>query len=45
MALKVDYAHCLPYFKRIENRLVGEDDCHGVDGPLYLTTPERQSTF
>ena len=35
-----DYAHCLPYFKRIENRLVGEDDYHGVDGPLYLTTPE-----
>jgi choline dehydrogenase len=34
------YAHVLPYFKRIESRLVGADDYHGADGPLYLTTPE-----
>ena len=31
------YAHVLPYFKRIENRLVGGDDYHGTDGPLYLS--------
>ncbi len=37
---KWDYAHCLPYFKRIENRLIGGDDYHGTEGPLYLTTPE-----
>ena len=34
------YAHCLPYFKRVENRLQGADDYHGDEGPLYLTTPE-----
>ena len=35
-----DYAHCLPYFKRLESRISGGDDYHGNDGPLYLTTPE-----
>jgi len=35
-----DYAHCLPYFQRAENRLIGGDDYHGDEGPLYLTTPE-----
>lgn len=35
-----DYAHCLPYFQRAENRLAGADDYHGDEGPLYLTTPE-----
>ena len=35
-----DYAHCLPYFKKLEYRLIGADDFHGRDGPLYLTTPE-----
>jgi len=34
-----DYAHCLPYFQRVENRLAGEDEYHGDEGPLYLTTP------
>lgn len=34
------YAHVLPYFKRIEHRLIGGDDYRGTDGPLYLTTPE-----
>jgi choline dehydrogenase len=34
------YAHCLPYFKRIETRLIGGDDYRGSEGPLYLTTPE-----
>ena len=33
-----DYAHCLPYFKRMENRLVGGDDWRGDDGPLQLET-------
>ena len=36
-----DYAHCLPYFKRMETRLledgtVGADDWRGGDGPLVL---------
>tara|TARA_B100000029_G_scaffold147107_1_gene142474 strand:- start:895 stop:2556 length:1662 start_codon:yes stop_codon:yes gene_type:complete len=34
-----DYAHCLPYFKRLENRLIGKDIYHGDEGPLFLTTP------
>ncbi len=34
------YADCLPYFQRVEYRLMGADDYHGVGGPLYLTTPE-----
>lgn len=33
-----DYAHCLPYFKRMENRLVGGDDWRGDTGPLQLET-------
>ncbi len=35
---KWDYAHCLPYFKRAENRLIGADEYHGVNGPLLLET-------
>ena len=40
-----DYAHCLPYFKRMENCLAGDDHSgpdgtrgkyHGDDGPLVL---------
>jgi choline dehydrogenase len=31
-----DYAHCLPYFKRMENCLAGGDDFRGTDGPLVL---------
>ncbi len=31
-----DYAHCLPYFKRMENCLSGDDVFHGHDGPLVL---------
>ncbi len=31
-----DYAHCLPYFKRMENCLAGENDFRGGDGPLVL---------
>ncbi|MBO2450092.1 choline dehydrogenase [Actinomadura barringtoniae] len=32
-----DYAHCLPYFKRMENRLAG-GDMRGDSGPLVLET-------
>ncbi|MEE4313632.1 MAG: choline dehydrogenase [Desulfofustis sp.] len=35
-----DYAHCLPYFKKAENRLQGTDQYHGSNGPLYLQTAE-----
>ncbi|NNE96489.1 MAG: choline dehydrogenase, partial [Acidimicrobiales bacterium] len=31
-----DYAHCLPYFKRMETCLAGGDDWRGDDGPLIL---------
>jgi choline dehydrogenase len=33
------YAHCLPYFKRLEDRLIGGDDYRGSGGPLHLETP------
>jgi choline dehydrogenase len=31
-----DYAHCLPYFKLMENCLAGADEFRGGDGPLVL---------
>jgi choline dehydrogenase len=31
-----DYAHCLPYFKKMENCLAGADLWRGGDGPLKL---------
>jgi choline dehydrogenase len=31
-----DYAHCLPYFKRMETCLAGADRWRGGDGPLKL---------
>ena len=31
-----DYAHCLPYFKRMENCLAGGDEWRGDAGPLHL---------
>jgi choline dehydrogenase len=31
-----DYASCLPYFKRLETCLAGEDAYRGGDGPLVL---------
>ena len=34
------YAHVLPYFKRLENRLIGGDDYRGSGGPLHLETPD-----
>lgn len=33
-----DYAHCLPYFRKSENRLQKQNDYHGDNGPLTLTT-------
>lgn len=33
---KWDYAHCLPYFRRMENCLSGGDDYRGNEGPLVL---------
>ncbi len=38
-----DYAHCLPYFKRAENRLLGGDEYRGTDGPLVLETGPCQN--
>lgn len=32
------YAHCLPYFKRMETCDRGADDFRGGDGPLKITT-------
>ena len=31
-----DYAHCLPYFKKMETCTAGADDYRGGDGPLIL---------
>jgi choline dehydrogenase len=31
-----DYAHCLPYFKRIETCLRGADEYRGASGPLVV---------
>jgi choline dehydrogenase len=31
-----DFAHCLPYFKRMETCLAGGDEFRGSDGPLAL---------
>lgn len=31
-----DYAHCLPYFRRMEDCLAGGDDFRGRNGPLVL---------
>ena len=31
-----DYAHCLPYFKKMETCLAGADEWRGGDGPILL---------
>jgi choline dehydrogenase len=31
-----DYAHCLPYFKKMESCLAGADEWRGGDGPIVL---------
>jgi len=33
-----DYSHCLPYFKKSENRTAGANFWRGGTGPLYLET-------
>jgi choline dehydrogenase len=35
-----DYAHCLPYFQKMEYRLKGADAYQGRTGGQYLTTPK-----
>ncbi len=45
-----DYAHCLPYFKKMENCLAGGDEFRGEGGPLILergpaTNPLFQAFF
>ena len=32
------YAHCLPYFRKSENRAKGGDDYRGDSGPLHVST-------
>jgi choline dehydrogenase len=41
-----DYAHCLPYFKRMEHRTEGADEWRAVGGPLWLERgPARGPLF
>src|ERR671922_1972800 len=41
-----DYAHCLPYFKRMETCLAGADEWRGGDGPLVVERgPARGPLF
>ncbi len=35
------YADCLPYYRKSETRDVGENDYHGGDGPVRVTTSQR----
>jgi choline dehydrogenase len=37
------YAHCLPYFKRMETCLAGADDYRGGNGPLVLERGPAES--
>ena len=37
------YANCLPYFRRMENRLLGGDRYRGTEGPLRLETGPGES--
>jgi choline dehydrogenase len=41
-----DYAHCLPYFKRMETCLAGADEWRGGSGPIVLERgPARGELF
>ena len=41
-----DWAHCIPYFRRMETCLAGEDEWRGGDGPLKLERgPARSPLF
>ena len=35
-----NYAHCLPYFRKFETRLIGADEYHGSNGPLHISSPK-----
>jgi choline dehydrogenase len=37
------YAHCLPYFQKLENRLIGGNDYRGDSGPLKLSTAKCEN--
>ncbi|AOM40943.1 choline dehydrogenase [Xenorhabdus hominickii] len=34
------YLDCLPYFRKAESRDIGENDYHGGNGPVSVTTPK-----
>lgn len=36
-----NYLNCLPYFRKAETRDIGENDYHGGDGPVSVTTPKN----
>lgn len=38
-----DYAHTLPYYKRLEGRMAGDDEYHGGKGPMKLSVPENKN--
>src|SRR5437588_11244860 len=38
-----DFAHCLPYFKKMENCLAGADEWRGGDGPIVLERGPAES--
>ena len=38
-----DYAHCLPYFKKMETCLAGADEWRGGNGPLVLERGEARN--
>ncbi|MDO8362437.1 MAG: choline dehydrogenase [Actinomycetota bacterium] len=38
-----DYAHCLPYFKKMETCLAGADEFRGADGPLVIERGPSQN--
>ena len=38
-----DYAHCLPYFKKMETCLAGPDEWRGGEGPLVLERGPSQN--
>ncbi|WP_228982092.1 choline dehydrogenase [Streptomyces sp. DH12] len=38
-----DYAHCLPYFKRMEHCVAGADEWRGQGGPLWLERGPAQN--
>src|SRR5215210_1257200 len=40
-----DYAHCLPYFKKMETCLAGADQWRGGDGPLVLERGPARTPF